>query len=284
MRTEIPSATARKVALNIVTLGTRGHLKEVLPPGIVGATAELLVAGGVVGPRVIRFARSKLADGIYRSLDWMMPGQFEAFAYRKAFCERQVRKGIEAGARRVLVLGAGYDTLGWRLAVEFPGVDFFEIDHPATARVKARGVEAMGPRPNLHLLAEDLGDRRLVDVLKAAPAWVGTAPAVIVAEGLLMYLAPSAVGDLLRQCAEVAGPGSRLAFSYLGTRRNGRPDAGPLTWFWLRSLAAGGEPWLWSTRPEELGPFLREHGWGIDRGQTVGSARKGIEFFGLAVR
>jgi methyltransferase (TIGR00027 family) len=284
MRTESPSATARKVALNIVTLGTRDHLREVLPRGICAATAELLVAGGVVGPRAARFAHSKLADGIYRSLDWMMPGQFEAFAHRKAFCERQVRKGIEAGVRRVLVLGAGYDTLGWRLAPEFPGVDFFEIDHPATAGVKARGIEAMGPRPNLHLLAEDLSARRLVDVLKDAQGWVGGAPAVIIAEGLLMYLPRAAVEDLLRQCAEVTRPGSRFAFTYLGTRPDGRPDAGPFTRLWLWSLAAGGEPWMWSSRPEEIGPFLDAHGWTIDRGQTVGSARKGIEFFGVAVK
>lgn len=66
----------------------------------------------------------------------MMPGQFVAFAHRKAFCERQVREGIGAGASQVLVLGAGYDTMGWRLAPEFSGVSFFEIDHPATARLK----------------------------------------------------------------------------------------------------------------------------------------------------
>jgi methyltransferase (TIGR00027 family) len=283
VRTEAPSTTARKVALNIVSLGTRKHLTEVLPPGIVEATADLLVAGGVVGPRTLRFARSWLADGIYRSLDWLMPGQFEAFAHRKAFCERQARKGIEAGARQVLVLGAGYDTLGWRLAPEFEDVDFFEIDHLATATIKARGIEAMGSRPNHHLMAEDLGRRGLVEVLQDAEAWIGGAPSVIIAEGLLMYLSPAAVGDLLRQCAEVTGPGSRLAFTYLGTRPDGRPDAGPWTWLWLRSLESSGEPWLWSIRPAELDSFLRDHGWTLDRGQTIGSARRGVEFFGLAV-
>lgn len=48
MKTETPSATARKVALNIVTLGFRGSMKEILPPGSSEATPELLVAGGVV--------------------------------------------------------------------------------------------------------------------------------------------------------------------------------------------------------------------------------------------
>jgi hypothetical protein len=72
---------------------------------------------------------------VYEAFDWMLPGQFEAFADRKAFCERQVKDGIDGGATQILVLGAGYDTMGWRLAPEFSGVNFFEIDHPATDRL-----------------------------------------------------------------------------------------------------------------------------------------------------
>ena len=44
--TRAPSTTGRKVALYIVMLGTRRHLTEVLPPGSVEATADLLLAGG----------------------------------------------------------------------------------------------------------------------------------------------------------------------------------------------------------------------------------------------
>jgi methyltransferase (TIGR00027 family) len=284
MKIKAPSTTARKVALNIVSLGSRCSMEGTLPPGIVDATANLLLAAGVVRPQTIRFARSSLAVGIYLSFDWMMPGQFEAFAHRKAFCERQVRKGIEAGARQVLILGAGYDTLGWRLAPEFAEVSFFEIDHPSTARLKAKGIKAMGQPSNLDLIAEDLGERQLADVLQAVSGWHAEAPTVIVAEGLLMYLTPEAVGSLLRQCAVVTGDGSRLAFTYVGMRPDGRPDAGPWTWLVLRILATGGEPWLWSTRPDALGQLLAEHDWTLDPGQTIGSTRKGIEFFGVAIK
>jgi methyltransferase (TIGR00027 family) len=284
MTTEAPSKTARKVALNIVTLGSMGCMDGILPPGLADTTATLLMRAGVVGPKAIRFARSRTAVGIYRAFDWTMPGQFEAFAHRKAFCERQVRKGIQTGARQVLVLGAGYDTLCWRLAAEFAQVGFVEIDHPPTARLKARGIEAMGRRPNLHLVAEDLGRRHLADVLHASPVWDRAAPSVVVAEGLLMYLPPAAVGVLLRQCAAATGPGSRFAFTFVGTRPDGRPDAGPWSWLVLRILAAGGEPWLWSVRPDDLGAYLREHGWDVDRGETIGSARQGVEFFGVAVK
>jgi methyltransferase (TIGR00027 family) len=284
MRKEKPSKTARKVALNIVTLRAKHGMEEVLPPDIVDATAKLLVESGAVGQRAVRFSRSRMAVGIYLAFDWMMPGQFEAFAHRKAFCERQVRKGIEAGANQVLVLGAGYDTLGWRLAPEFASVNFFEIDHPATVRLKAKGIEAMGQPTNLHLIAEDLGERQLVDVLHADATWNSIAPTVIVAEGLLMYLPPEAVGALFEQCAEVTGAGSRIAFTYVGTRSNGRPDAGPWTWLVLWLLKVVGEPWLWSIPPEELCPFLNEHDWTTADDQTELSDKCGIEFHGIAVK
>jgi methyltransferase (TIGR00027 family) len=282
MRKEKPSKTARKVALNIVTLGAKSGMDRVLPPGVVEATAKLLVASGAVGAAAVRFSRSRTAVAIYEAFDWMMPGQFEAFAHRKAFCEHQVREGIGAGATQVLVLGAGYDTLGWRLAPEFPGVGFFEIDHPATARLKAIGIAELGPRDNLHLIQEDLGDQRLVDVLTANHSWDRTAPSVVLAEGLLMYLPPAAPRDLFGQCAEMAGAGSRIAFTYVGTCVDGRPDAGRWTGLALWILKASGEPWLWSMRPGELARFLEETGW-TNAPDLVGtSSRRGVEYLGVA--
>lgn len=255
-------------------------MEDVLPPGIVEATATLLVASGAVGRGAIRLSRSRAAVGLYRAFDWMMPGQFEAFGYRKAFCERQVRKNLASGARQVLVLGAGYDTLGWRLAPEFPGVQFFEIDHPATARLKIKGIEAMGRRDNLHVIARDLGVHPLADVLREDARWDPTAPSAFVAEGLLMYLPAEAVRAVFEQCAEASGVGSLIAFSYVGTRADGRPDAGPLTGPVLRLLEAAGEPWLWGIRPGELATFLEEHHWTA----AADPVRHGVEFFGVAVR
>ena len=113
MHKDRPSMTARKVALNIVTLGSKEGMEKILPPGLVDSTAEMLVASGAVGPRTIRVARSRRIVYVYEWFDWMLPGQFVAFAHRKAFCERQVRDGITGGASQVLVLGDGYETMGW---------------------------------------------------------------------------------------------------------------------------------------------------------------------------
>ena len=284
MRKDTPSKTARKVALNIVTLGAKPGMDKVLPPGIVESTAKLLLASGAVGATAVRWSRSRRAVSVYEAFDWMMPGQFEAFGHRKAFCEHQVRDGIAGDATQVLVLGAGYDTMGWRLAPEFADVNFFEIDHPATARLKAKGIEAMGSQDNLHLISEDLGKRKLVDVLEADDSWDSKMQTVIVAEGLLMYLPPEAVRDLFNQCTAIAGPGSRIAFTYIATGADSRPDAGRWTGLVLWILKVTGEPWLWSIQPEKLGCFLKETGWKNSRELVAESDRHGIEFFSVATK
>ena len=174
--------------------------------------------------------------------------------------------------------------MGWRLAPEFPDVNFFEIDHPATARFKARGIGAMEKRDNLFLIAEDLSERKLEDVLKANEQWDQSARTVIVAEGLVMYLPPKAVRDLFCQCAVVAGVGSRIAFSYIPSGADGRPDVGRWTglMLWLQKVV--GEPWIWSIHPEEFGPFLKKTGW-TNTPRLAGAARKhGVEFYAVATK
>ena len=99
-----------------------------------------------------------------------------------------------------------------------------------------------------------------------------------------MYLSPEAVRDLFCQCAAATGGGSRIAFSYIPTGADGRPDAGRWTGLMLWLQKAGGEPWEWSIRPEELGQFLGETGWTIAQ-EVAGEARKyGIEFLALATK
>jgi methyltransferase (TIGR00027 family) len=163
-------------------------------------------------------------------------------------------------------------------------VNFFEIDYPATACLKARGIDEMGQRENLHLIPGDLGKRKLVDVMEANDAWDKTAQTVILAEGLLMYLPPKAVRDLIGQCAAVTGTGSRMAFTYIPTCADGRPDAGRWTGLVLWILKISGEPWLWSIRPEELGPFLDKKGWTNAPDLVGSSGEHGVEFYAVATK
>ena len=81
----------------------------------------------------------------------------------------------------------------------------------------------------LYLIQEDLGDRRLADVLAGIESWDGTARSVVIAEGLTQYLTPAAVRDLFVQCGAVAAAGSRIVFTYVGTGDDDRPAVGRWT-------------------------------------------------------
>lgn len=279
-----PSRTAYKVALNIITLGTIPGMEQILPPGIIGVTETLLIKSGTIGEKTAAFARSKWAVRMYRAFDWMLPGQFEAFAHRKAFCENQVRDGIRKGATQILVLGGGYDTLCWRLAPFFPEVGFFEIDHPDTGYFKAKGIEKMGRPGNLNLIAQDLGRSKLSDVLRQKPGWDTFAKTVFIAEGLVMYLQGRAVRDLFDQCAAISGEGSRIAFSYIPMGRDGRPDAGRWTGLMLRLQKLGKEPWVWSITPEGLKAFLESCGWEQIFDNDTAGQKYGIEYYAVAAK
>ena len=141
-----------------------------------------------------------------------------------------------------------------------------------------------GQRANLHLIPEDLGKLKLVDVMAANGAWDPTAQTVILAEGLLMYLPAEAVSDLFGQCAAITGTSSRMAFTYINRGGDGRPDIGRWTRLVQWILKVSGEPWLWSIRPGELGPFLDKNGW-INAPDLVGASwQQGGELFAVATR
>lgn len=269
--------------MNIITLGAKPE--SVLPDGVAEATEKIMVASGAAHAAAVKYAKSRGMVAVYGAFDWMVPGQFEAFAYRKQFFEQQVKKGIANGATQVLNLGAGYDTLAWRLAPKFSErVNFFEVDHPATARYKARGIREMGQRPNLYLLAEDLSRISLAEVLSRYEPWDSKAQCVILAEGLVMYLPEKSVKDLFVTSASLSAHGSRIAFSYIPTGNDGRPDMGPFSglMLWLQEVI--GEPMLWSITPGEIGTYLKQTGWTALKGQYRTDHKYGVEFFASAIK
>ena len=99
-----------------------------------------------------------------------------------------------------------------------------------------------------------------------------------------MYLPPEAVRDLFCQSAEIVGVGSRVAFTYIPTGADGRPDAGRWTGLLLWMQKVIGEPWLWSIPSEELDPFLKAMGW-TNTPELADSADKhGVEFYVVATK
>src|SRR5690349_9888303 len=68
----------------------------------------------------------------------------DMIALRTAAIDTAVRDAIAAGAKQLVVLGAGYDGRAWRMP-ELTGVKVFEVDHPATQGFKRARLSELPP-------------------------------------------------------------------------------------------------------------------------------------------
>ncbi|XOV86000.1 MAG: class I SAM-dependent methyltransferase [Pseudomonadota bacterium] len=276
MNRGLVSQTALKVAAMMLSLNADRAWRQRLPAGLADVTRELLLAANVppYTPGVIALNERRAIYLLSLAYERLLPGVFTGIGERKIFMDRQTRAGLDTGARQVLVIGAGFDTLCLRLAPEFPGVEFVEIDHPATSEAKGRGLEAVGRPSNLRQVAADLGEQPIADLLAGDSAWSRDARSFVVAEGLLMYLNEQDVLGLFNGIADSVGAGSRFAFSWpLGVRRY---------FFSNAMLQIIGEPWLSATTSASLPGYIGER-W-LVTGVEEPLGNKAIEGFALAER
>jgi len=239
VRADRPSSTAALIAAATVLLSRDHRYRHWVPEEAASICVRCLPAFWAFAARA-----PLLAWAAERAT---IPGLMLHFMQRKRWIEAAVRGALSRGCREMAVLGAGYDTLAARLAPEFPGVQFVEIDHPATQAVKRTAVE----RPNLRFVAADLGQTRLAKVLPASAA-----PSVFVLEGLLMYLTPAQQDALF---ADVRA--SEVVFTVMEPTAHGRIAFHNATWLERRLLALWKEPFKSAIRREALPPMLAR--WGL---------------------
>lgn len=183
--------------------------------------------------------------------------------WRKRWIEDHARRALEDGVRRIAILGGGLDTLALRLAPDFPGASFIEIDRAETQRVKRRLAERIiGIPGNLAFVEADLA----VTPLEAALSEDGD-PALLVAEFVLEYLPPDAVARLFRSFRPLVGAEGRLIFTFMS-----KPslETEPLARRYAEAAEAIGEPIRWRLDPALLPGFLQDHGFAaLDRLNTA---------------
>jgi methyltransferase (TIGR00027 family) len=185
------------------------------------------------------------------------------YLLRKGWIEAQCRLALQQGVGRVIIIGAGLDTLALRLASQYPDLDWVEIDHPATQDFKRRGLTQAGlPLPaNLTLLSVDLSTAPLPAALMQAAR-----PTLVVIEGVLMYLKEAEVAALLRdQVRALSVAPVRLIFSHMVRWPQGRAGFRPTSWWVDRWLDWRDEPFQWTISPQALEPWLQGLGFELLR-------------------
>lgn len=266
MRDEKPSQTALLIARAMVFLSCDPAARVLVPAEAAEAYRWFLESADPAAARLAALSGgfAPLRALTYFSETFVIPGITLHYAVRKRFLEDAARTALTAGASQVVALGAGLDTLALRLHRERPDVRFFEVDHPATQRLKRRAFEAhhrIGP--NLHLVELDLARSTLEETLLAVPGYAPGADTFLVAEGLSMYLQPAEMDGIFAFLRAHTGPGSRFAFTFMEPRADGRVDfasSSLLVRSWLRAV---GEPFTWGLRCSELPPYLAGRGFSL---------------------
>jgi len=190
--------------------------------------------------------------------------------YRKRTIDRLTRMAAGEGFTQLVVLGAGFDSLAFRMHSEGTFAQVISADHPATlSTVKTAlstvsdpaGGDAESSTPDIELLAIDLMSDDVQTVLSQTAAFDPHRATLFVIEGVLMYLPESEVARLLQALAELPCEHSRLIASWMQAA-NGLPigfrgQSGLIN----RMLSLSNEKMLWGSTPEKLPSTLAEWGW-----------------------
>lgn len=191
----------------------------------------------------------------------MLPGILMHYLLRKCFLEHAAREAISLGARQVVVLGAGFDTLGWRLTRMFPALRCLEVDHASTQAVKLLAFESLGVEAEkIDYVCGDLAQEPFEEVIRRLKKPGPLQKPFFMAEGVLMYLPESRVRPLISSLHRFSSPGSRFAFTFMNPLPNGKIDfekANRRVQAWMKFRK---EPFLWGIAPAKLQQWLQISG------------------------
>lgn len=193
-------------------------------------------------------------------LDLGWPYTRSSAVVRTRMIDDLVREAIRAGAQQLVLLGAGFDSRAYRLE-EAKTISAFEVDHPATQRVKRARLNTGTGRPSENVCFVEVDfekDDLERELLRAG--FDRSNSAVVVWEGVVSYLTEAAVNANLAVLARLLAPHSRLILTYVQREvlDNSEAFRGARRWkFWVRR---SGEPFIFGFNPATLAETLRPHG------------------------
>jgi len=221
-------------------------------------------------PYAIRFISQEVLDFAannpekYRAFlaqsERLVPGARNSIVARVRFFDDIVKSSIDDGLEQLVILGAGYDTRAYRIK-GMDKIKLFEIDHPATQKVKIEKIkEIFNSLPDhvtyipLDLEVDKLGQRLLESKYDSSKK------TLFIMEGLLMYISPEVVDEILSFIVHNSGNGSDILFDYIplsvvdGTCEL---EAGQN---WQKGVTDAGEPFKFGIKEGATESFLVQRG------------------------
>ena len=197
---------------------------------------------------------------------------------RTRFIEERLAEAIKRGAIQVVILGAGFDTRGYRLTELLRHAHVFEVDHPSTQEYKKRRVREAGIKvpANLTYVPGDFRRDHLGDCLAAA-GYDSSVLTFFICEGVTMYLPEAAIEEMFRWVGSQA-PGSVIVFDFVhravidfmaNMSLEHLPEQAKPAVARIRKLEAG-EPWIFGLPGGKEAEYLAKFGLRIYELMPVG--------------
>ena len=257
MQNDQASRTALLIAASLVLLHRDPKYSGLVSKTSADLCAQVLDAHSAQARSFLKIVRQGWFRPIAKLIERItIPGIVLHYALRKKCIAGLARSALVNGATQVVIIGAGFDPLSFELHQEFPGAQFWEIDHPATQRHKLRSFSNIAAEP-LHFVAMDLSATTFDSEALTKSTFDPTQRTVWIAEGLLMYLTLDVVSSLMRTLESLSAPGSQFVFTFMEKQSDGRirfDSQSKLVNWWLRGR---GEPFVWGTTRSELVDLVR---------------------------
>jgi methyltransferase (TIGR00027 family) len=256
-----------------------GSISEAVEPGLPSKTAVYIAAARAIGSKnpdpqlrnpdylAIKFLgpreRAILPDYPMDALDLDYDAALKRIpnphgvtvqTFRTKAFDAALLEALRKGARQVVVLGAGFDSRGYRFQSQLRGVRFMEVDYgPTQEYKKARVKEILGAIPaNVSYVPMDFTKDSLLEQLVNA-GYSERQKTFCLWEGVTFYLPESAVKDTLHFVRDHAAPDSRIGFNY---EFSANPDMNN-----PRSLyAQWGEPWIFGFPGDGAAAYVHREG------------------------
>jgi methyltransferase (TIGR00027 family) len=238
-----PSAR-RSLTADIVSvargIGVSRQLRDPMAIHFASADVKRLLEAVGSGERLGRVLR--------RALRHLSLGLIDHNTLRMLLIDDLLREWLASGCRQVVIVGAGMDSRGWRLA-ELADARLFELDRAPTQALK-QGRSAGLPEVcrDVRFVRADLERDTLAEPL-LREGFQTDEPAAWICEGVTPYLGVDSIARLLAQIAELSASGSRLALSYVAPKSGARDGRRGIA---ARLASRLGEPPRGLIEPEEM--------------------------------
>jgi methyltransferase (TIGR00027 family) len=172
-------------------------------------------AAKFLNPWFYRFMRIFIDSGY---AEWAGAGVQGFLVARCRYMDDLLQQMLQDGLQQLVILGAGYDSRGYRFEQLMQGVKVFEVDHPATQPQKIKKVKALLGELPKHVAYVSLDfNHETLETKLPVYGYDESCKTLFIWEGVVMYLSPQAVDGTLHFIAHHSASGSQVVFDYIYT-------------------------------------------------------------------